>query len=174
MLLDILEHSVCQVKHLGRYIGIFIKIERVFRIFYFHLANNISTWALVIVCWSVVRLLRHAIIMKFFKQTDRAGLALTAERKLDTKPQKSKDIVSFFGNARHLICALVWWLHLSVNHNSSLPSAAYMRRWTKPTLVHYLNQCWINVNWTRENKIQRNFNLDSYIFIQGNAFENVV
>ena len=39
---------------------------------------------------------------------------------------------------------------------------------------HYLIHCWNNVNWTLGNKLQWNFNRNSNIFIQGNAFENVV
>ena len=35
-------------------------------------------------------------------------------------------------------------------------------------------QCWNIVNWTLRNKLQWNFNRNSYIFIQENAFENVV
>ena len=41
--------------------------------------------------------------------------------------------------------------------------------WSAPS--HYLNQCWNIVNW---NKLQWNHNRNSYIFIQENAFENVV
>ena len=39
---------------------------------------------------------------------------------------------------------------------------------------HYLNQCWNIVNWTLRNKLQWNFNPNSYIFIQLNTFENVI
>ena len=39
---------------------------------------------------------------------------------------------------------------------------------------HYLNQCWNIVNWIRRNKFPWNFNRYSNIFIQENAFENVV
>ena len=39
---------------------------------------------------------------------------------------------------------------------------------------NYLNQCWNIVNWTIGNKLQWNFNRYSNIFIQENAFENVV
>ena len=39
---------------------------------------------------------------------------------------------------------------------------------------HYLNQCWNIVNWTLRNKLQWNLNRNSIIFIQENAFENVV
>ena len=44
--------------------------------------------------------------------------------------------------------------------------------WTAPS--HYLNQCWIIVNWTLRNKLQWNLNRNSHIFIQENAFESVV
>ena len=49
--------------------------------------------------------------------------------------------------------------------NSLRPSDAYM---------HYLNQCWIIVNWTLRNKLQWSINQNSNIFIQENAFESVV
>ena len=39
---------------------------------------------------------------------------------------------------------------------------------------HFLNQCWNIVNWTLVNNLQWNFNRNSSIFIQENAFENVV
>ena len=39
---------------------------------------------------------------------------------------------------------------------------------------HYLNQCWIIVNWTLRNKLQWNLNPNSNVFIQENAFESVV
>ena len=38
----------------------------------------------------------------------------------------------------------------------------------------YLNQCWNIVNSNFKNKFQRNLKRNSYIFIQENAFENVV
>ena len=38
----------------------------------------------------------------------------------------------------------------------------------------FLNQCWTIVNWTFRNKLQWYFNRNSYLFIQQNAFENVV
>ena len=39
---------------------------------------------------------------------------------------------------------------------------------------HYLNQWWDIVNWNLRNKFQWNLERNSYIFIQENAFENVV
>ena len=41
-------------------------------------------------------------------------------------------------------------------------------------LSHNLNQCWFIVNWNLMNKIQWNFNRNSNIFIEENAFEKVV
>ena len=39
---------------------------------------------------------------------------------------------------------------------------------------HYLNQSWNIVNWNLRNKLEWNFQQNSYIFIQENAFENIV
>ena len=36
---------------------------------------------------------------------------------------------------------------------------------------HYLNQCWDIVNWTHRNKLQWNFNQNSWIFFPENALE---
>ena len=39
---------------------------------------------------------------------------------------------------------------------------------------HYLNQCWNIVNSNLRKKIKSNLNQNSYIFIQEEAFENVI
>ena len=39
---------------------------------------------------------------------------------------------------------------------------------------HYLNQCWNVLNSNPRNKFQWNRNRNSYIFIQGKAFENII
>ena len=39
---------------------------------------------------------------------------------------------------------------------------------------HYLNQSWNIIDWSLRNILQWNLNQNSYIFIQENAFENVV
>ena len=44
--------------------------------------------------------------------------------------------------------------------------------WSAPS--HYLNQCWHILNWNLRNKLQWNLNRNPFIFIQENAFENVV
>ena len=75
--------------------------------------------------------------------------------------------------------------HKASNGNSSPPSAAYTHQWIKATLVqimvvaylapsHYLNQCWVIVNWTLRNKLQWNFNQNTKFFIHENLSENVV
>ena len=69
--------------------------------------------------------------------------------------------------------------------NSSTCSAAYVRQWTGSLLLqimachlfgasHYLNQCWVIVNWTLKNKRQWNFNQNRKLFIQENTYENIV
>ena len=69
--------------------------------------------------------------------------------------------------------------------NSLRPSDAYMRQWTNHHWFRlwraagtasslYLNQCWNIVDWTLRNKVQWNLNRNWNIFIQENAFENVV
>ena len=60
-----------------------------------------------------------------------------------------------------------------------------MRQWTGSALVqvmvvacsapsHYLNQCWLIVNWTFRDKLLWNSNRNSNVFIEENAIENVV
>ena len=52
----------------------------------------------------------------------------------------------------------------------------WFRYWLVTCLApsHYLNQCWNIANCTRSNKLHWNLNQNSYIFIQENAFENVI
>ena len=61
--------------------------------------------------------------------------------------------------------------------NSSPPSTACMCRWTSSAFFrqwlgacsapsHYLNQCWLIVNWTLRNKRRWNSNLNTKLFIQ--------
>ena len=38
---------------------------------------------------------------------------------------------------------------------------------------HYINQCWIIINWIHMNKLQWNFNQSTKLFIHENAFEMV-
>ena len=79
-----------------------------------------------------------------------------------------------------LVCtmSIIYDVHI----NSSLPSAAYMRPWTGSTLIP-IRACRLvgakslsepMLNWTLKNKLQWNFYRNSCLFIQENAFENVV
>ena len=76
-------------------------------------------------------------------------------------------------------------LKVTVRFTLLRPNDAYRRHPPRPSLVqiwlvawltpsHYLDQCWSIVNLTRRNKLHWNVNRNSYIFIQENAFENVV
>ena len=64
--------------------------------------------------------------------------------------------------------------HICVNKLTVIgsPGRRHWFAWTAPS--HYLNQCWIIVDWTLGNKLQWNHNRNSNIFIQENAFESVV
>ena len=44
--------------------------------------------------------------------------------------------------------------------------------WLAPR--HYLNQCWIVLNWTPSNNIQWNFKENTTIFYQENVFKNAL
>ena len=39
---------------------------------------------------------------------------------------------------------------------------------------HYVNQCWVIVNWTLRNKLQWNFNKKGKLFVHENASETIV
>ena len=69
-----------------------------------------------------------------------------------------------------LECALLTHCYALQTHFST--AREWLVAWTAPS--HYLNQCWDIVNWILGNKLQWNFNHNSNIFIQENAFENVV
>ena len=62
-----------------------------------------------------------------------------------------------------LFCTIYWFRR---------PRVFQRLAWSAPS--HYLNKCWNIVNWTPRNKLQWIINRNSYIFVQENAFENVV
>ena len=79
----------------------------------------------------------------------------------------------------------MYWFGFRVLFNSFRPSDAYMHWWSNhhwfrwwlgawSAPSHYLNRFWNIVNRTIGNKLQWNFDCNWYIFIQENAFENVV
>ena len=52
----------------------------------------------------------------------------------------------------------------------------WFRKWLVAYLApnHYLNQCWLIVNWTPRNKLQWNFDQNTKFFIHESAFENLI
>ena len=95
----------------------------------------------------------------------------------------------YYFDSQFLITMMMLEHSLIVNYvhsiiNSLRPNDAYMRQssnhhWLTQWLVawsapcYYLNQSWNIVNWTLRNKLT-NFNRNSYIFMQENAFKNFV
>ena len=78
------------------------------------------------------------------------------------------------------------YVHQSlVTINSFSPSAAYILQWIRSALVQIMAWCLVGAKqlsepmleyfmWTTRNKLQWDFNRNLYIFVQENAFENVV
>ena len=65
-----------------------------------------------------------------------------------------------------------WVMHIRVGKLTIIGSDNGLAPETAPS--HCLKQWWYIVFWTLGNKLQGNFNRNSNIFIQENAFENVV
>ena len=63
-------------------------------------------------------------------------------------------------------------MHICINNLGHYWFRKWLVAWSAPS--HYLNQCWNIVNWNFGNKLQWNFNQNFNIFIQENAFENVI
>ena len=70
------------------------------------------------------------------------------------------------------------WLYSSppVLHICSESGQHWFRQWLVAYSVpgHYLNQCWVIVNWTIRNKIQWNFNQNIKYVIHENVSENII
>ena len=60
------------------------------------------------------------------------------------------------------------------SYTGIIASLYWIVTWRLARGEHYQNQCWDIVSWTLRNKLQSNFNRNSYIFIQENVFGNVV
>ena len=72
--------------------------------------------------------------------------------------------------AGHLLTQWGWVTHICVNKLTIIVQImACCLAGAKP-----LSECWNIVNWTLGNKLQWNFNQNLNIFIQENAFENVI
>ena len=62
--------------------------------------------------------------------------------------------------------------HICVSESGQQWFTQWLVAYSAPS--HYLNQCWVIVNWTLRNKLQWNFNQTTKFFIHVNASENVV
>ena len=85
--------------------------------------------------------------------------------------------VNFFGSE-----AKIFWENL-VHSSPLVPHICvielgqhWFRKWlgAEQATSHYLNQCWLIVNWTLGNKLQWNSDKNTKLFIHENAFENIV
>ena len=63
-------------------------------------------------------------------------------------------------------------LHLCVSESNQQWFTQWLVAYSAPS--HYLNQCWVIVNWTIRNKLRWNLNRNTKLFIHENALENVV
>ena len=63
-------------------------------------------------------------------------------------------------------------MHICIDNLGHHCFRYWLVAWSVPS--HYINQYWNIVNCTLRKKLQVNFYKNSYIFIQENAFENVV
>ena len=62
--------------------------------------------------------------------------------------------------------------HICVSESNQHWFRQWLVAYSAPS--HYLNQCWIVVNWSPRNKLQWNFNLNSKLFIHKNVSGNIV
>ena len=62
--------------------------------------------------------------------------------------------------------------HICVSELDQLWFRWWLVAYSAPS--HYLNQCWVIVNWTLRNESQWNFNQNAYLFIHEDASENIV
>ena len=81
-----------------------------------------------------------------------------------------RSFISYSFPAMKSLIEAEWRIYASVNKHHWFKQ--WLVVWSAPS--HYLNQSWNIVNWILRNKLQWNLNRNSYIFIQENAFENVV
>ena len=87
------------------------------------------------------------------------------------------------------LCRFHLWvpdLQMSSSDLTHLPLVLHIcisecgKHWFRKWLVaysatsHYLNQCWVIINWTIGNRLQWNFNQNTRLFIHESAPENIV
>ena len=85
----------------------------------------------------------------------------TSNFQTQANPWKIYFWLTHWGQVTHICISK---LTIIVSHNGWSPGAS----------SHYINQCWSIINWTFRNKLQRNRNRNSYIFIPENTFKDVI
>ena len=86
--------------------------------------------------------------------------------------------------SRSWVCSVLMWpLMQHLTHLPHVPHICVIelgQQWFRWWLVacsapsHYLNQCWLIVNWALRNKVQLNSNQNTKFLIHKNAFGNVL
>ena len=94
---------------------------------------------------------------------------------ISNDPQNKKNVL--FGvrtSSIECLALLIHWgreTHICVSKVDHHWFRWWLGAWSAPS--HYLHQGWDIVSWTLRNKLQWNFNSNSYILIEENAFENI-
>ena len=63
-------------------------------------------------------------------------------------------------------------LHICISESDQHWFRQWLVAYSAPN--HYLNQCWVFVNWSLRNKLQWNFNQNANLLIHKNVTENIV
>ena len=126
-------------------------------------------WTSHILTWTIlnsghVRLLKYAL----WDYINKCCTSYSSKKNIHifsmvlARRQNANELYSRYWYSFNCFCSY-WYLYVGL---------MWLVAWPAPS--HYLNQCWNIVNWILGNRIQCILNRNSYIFIQENAFENVV
>ena len=77
---------------------------------------------------------------------------------------------SICGNS--IVTHLPLVLHIGISEAGQHCFRYWLVAYSAPS--HYLNKCWVIVNWTLRNKLQWNLNQNTKLFIHQNASSNIV
>ena len=115
-------------------------------------------------------------VLKDSIDTNAALVQVMAWHWIGDKPLSEPMMFSLLTYMRHLASmSLTHWgqvMHISVSKLCYLRFRLCLV--TCSASSHYLNQCWVIVNWTIRNKLQENFHRNSHYFIEQNALESVI
>ena len=129
----------------------------------------LSIWTSLILTWTIVnsghvRLMKHAL----WDYIDKCCTSHSSKKNIHlssmvlARRQNASELYRRYWYCFNCFCSY-WYFYVGL---------MWLVAWPAPS--HYLNQYWNIVNWILGNRIQWNLNRNSYIFIQENAFENVV